>query len=63
MTSEIIKAEEGPKRADRKPLTYVKAPCSECGDILYFFKMERHVCCLNCGAWTKKPVNCKALSI
>lgn len=60
--SEIIKAEEGPKRADRA-LSYHACKCSGCDTEVYFFKMEKWSNCFKCGSWTKKPVNGKALSI
>ena len=61
--SEIILAESGPVRADRQPETFHVGQCSECGAEIHFFRSERHVCCLYCGAWTKKPVNGKAMTI
>lgn len=61
--NEIILAESGPKRAERKPLTFHTGQCVECGTEIHFFKSERYCCCLYCGAWTKKPVNGKAMTI
>ena len=53
--NEIIKAEEGPKKADRKLETYVTGKCQHCDTKIYFFRDENWVCCLNCGIWTRKP--------
>jgi len=60
--SEIIKAEEGPKRADR-PVTYVRAPCDNCGEDIFFFKQELYSLCVYCGNWSKKPRNGEAKTI
>lgn len=60
--SEIIPAECGPKRADRHE-TYHSAPCSGCGTEVYFFKTERWSNCFQCGAWTPKPKNGKAMTV
>lgn len=60
--SEIIKAESGPKRADRK-LSYHACKCSGCETEVYFFGMERWSNCFNCGAWTPKPKNGEAKTI
>jgi len=60
--SEIIKADEGPKRADRKN-TYQIGKCQDCGMEIYFFNMEKYANCYQCGAWTKKPINGKAITI
>lgn len=61
----IIKAESGPKRAERPPLSYVKTLCVnvECERPVYFFRMETYACCLSCGIWTSKPINSEALTI
>ena len=61
--SEIILAESGPVRADRKPETFHIGQCSECGAEIHFFRSERYCCCLYCGAWTEKPKNGKAMTI
>lgn len=61
--NQIIKAEEGPKRADRKPETLQTGKCSACGAGIHFFRSENWVCCLNCGIWTRKPVNGEARTI
>ena len=60
--NEIILAESGPKRAD-KPNTYHVGNCTGCGMEVYWFKSERYVNCHQCGVWTKKPENGKAMSI
>ena len=60
--SEIIKAEEGPKRADRK-VTYHEGKCKRCGTTIYFFKMEKYSQCPNCGEWTEKPRNGEAITL
>lgn len=58
----IIAAESGPKNADRKN-TYHVGNCQDCNMEIYFFGTEKYVNCYQCGAWTKKPVNGKAMTI